>query len=117
MAFKFEKLEVWQLSLEYVDKIYEIVELLPPKEQFNLKAQMMKSVTSISLNIAEGSTGQTNMEFRRFLGIAVRSGVEVIACLHLAKRRGYINEKAFRSAYDFGESLLTKLQALRKKLE
>ena len=78
---------------------------------------MMRSVTSISLNIAEGSTGQTNMEFRRFLGIAVRSGVEVIACLHLAKRRRYIKEKAFRSAYDFGERLLIKLQALRKKLK
>jgi four helix bundle protein len=117
MAFKFEKLEVWQLSLEYVDKIYEIVELLPAKEQFNLKTQMMKSVTSISLNIAEGSTGQTNMEFRRFLGIAVRSGVEVIACLHLAKRREYINEMTFRQAYDFGERLLIKLQALRNKLK
>jgi four helix bundle protein len=117
MAFKFGKLEVWQLSLEYVDKIYETVELLPPKEQFNLKAQMMKSVTSISLNIAEGSTGQTNMEFRRFLGIAVRSGVEVIACLHLAKRKGYINDKVFRPAYDFGERLLIKLQALRNKLK
>jgi four helix bundle protein len=117
MAFKFEKLEVWQLSLEYSDKIYEIVELLPPKEQFNLRAQIIRSVTSISLNIAEGSTGQTNMEFRRFLGIAVRSGVEVIACLHLAKRRGYINEEAFRGAYDFGEGLLIKLQALRNKLK
>jgi four helix bundle protein len=117
VAFKFEKLEVWQLSLEYADKIYEIVELLLPKEQFNLRTQMIKSVTSISLNIAEGSTGQTNMEFRRFLGIAVRSGVEVIACLHLAKRRAYVSEEAFGPAYDFGERLLIKLQALRNKLK
>lgn len=29
MGFKFEKLEVWQLSLEYIDLIYEIAEKLP----------------------------------------------------------------------------------------
>jgi len=51
------------------------------------------------------------------VGIAIRSCVEVIACLHLAKRRGYIDEKAFGGAYDFGEKLLVKLQALRNRLK
>jgi len=116
MAFKFENLEVWQSSLEYVDKIYEIANLLPAKEAYNLKTQIIRSATSVSLNIAEGSTGQTNAEFGRFIGMAIRSGVEVIACLHLTKRRGYIDEKVFSQAYEFGEKLLVKLQALRKKL-
>ncbi len=116
MAFKFENLEVWQLSLEYVDKIYEITNLLPAKEEYNLKTQIIRSATSVSLNIAEGSTGQTDAEFGRFIGMAIRSGVEAIACLHLIKRRGYIDEKVFSQAYEFGEKLLVKLQALRKKL-
>ncbi len=116
MAFKFENLEVWQLSLEYVDKIYEITNLLPAKEEYNLKTQIIRSATSVSLNIAEGSTGQTDAEFGRFIGMAIRSGVEVIVCLHLIKRRGYIDEKVFSQAYEFGEKLLVKLQALRKKL-
>jgi four helix bundle protein len=117
MALKFENLEVWQLSLEYVDGIYDIVNLLPTKEEYNLRSQLRRAATSISLNIAEGSTGQSNLEFKRFVGIAIRSCVEVIACLHLAKRRGYIDEKAFGGAYDFGEKLLVKLQALRNRLK
>ena len=117
MALKFERLEVWQLSLEYVDKIYDLAKLLPHMEEYNLKTQLIRAATSISLNIAEGSTGQSNLEFKRFLGIAIRSCVEVIACLHLAKRRLYIDEKTFKQAYDFGEKMLVKLQALRKKLK
>jgi len=117
VAFKFEKLEVWQLSLEYVDLIYEISNHLPAKEQYNLKTQMTRSATSISLNVAEGSTGQTDLEFSRFIGIAIRSCIEVIACLHLAKRGSYISKKIFDQAYEFGEKMFAKLQALRKKLK
>jgi four helix bundle protein len=116
MSFKFEKLEVWDLSLDYSDKIYEVASLLPDKEKHNLRSQMMRSVTSISLNVAEGSTSQSDAEFSRFVGIAIRSCIEVVACLHLAKRRGYINQEVFTGAYEFGEKLFVKLQALRKKL-
>lgn len=117
MGFKFEKLDVWQLSPEYVDQIYEIADKLPDKERYNLRSQMLRAATSISLNIAEGSTGQTDPEFGRFVGIAIRSCIEVIACLHLAKRRRYIDEEVFGQAYEFGENLSVKLQALRRKLK
>ena len=117
MSFKFENLEVWKLSLEYVDKIYEIVRLLPPKEEYNLKTQMTRTATSVSLNIAEGSTSQSDPEFGRFIGLAIRSCVEVVACLHLEKRHGYLNENAFTAAYAFSEKMFAMMQALRKKLK
>jgi len=117
MGFKFEKLDVWQLSLEYVDRIYEAADTLPDKERHNLRSQMIRSATSVCLNIAEGSTGQTDAEFGRFVGIAIRSCIEVIACLHLAKRRGYIDDGIFNELYESGEKLSVKLQALRKKLK
>lgn len=117
MAFKFENLEVWKLSLEYCDQIYGIVDLLPGKEEYNLKTQMRRSVTSVCLNIAEGSTSQSDAEFSRFLGISIRSCLEVIACLHLARRRGYINQKVFTEAYESGAKMFAKLQALRKRLK
>jgi four helix bundle protein len=50
MTFKFEKLEVWQLALVYIDLVYEITEQLPRSEEFNLKSQMRRAATSISLN-------------------------------------------------------------------
>ena len=54
--FKFEKLEVWQLSLEHIDKCYAIADGLPKREEFNLQSQLIRAATSIALNIAEGST-------------------------------------------------------------
>jgi len=90
MPFKFEKLEVWQLALEYIDLIYKIAEQLPRSEEYNLKSQMTRAATSIALNIAEGSTGQTDAEQARFLGLAIRSLLETVACQHIIKRRQYL---------------------------
>jgi len=35
MSFKFEKLEVYQLSLAYIDLAYEIASKLPVNEEYN----------------------------------------------------------------------------------
>ncbi|HIP86936.1 MAG TPA: four helix bundle protein, partial [Anaerolineales bacterium] len=67
VTFKFEKLEVWQLAVDYLDLIYKIAGQLPRSEEYNLKSQMIRAATSVVLNIAEGSTGQTNAEQARFL--------------------------------------------------
>jgi len=64
--YKFEKLDVWQLSLDYIDLIYDLAKELPRNEEFNLKSQMTRAATSVALNIAEGSTGQTDPEQARF---------------------------------------------------
>jgi hypothetical protein len=71
--YKFETLEVWELSLEYVDMIYRIAAQLPDAERFNLYSQVIRAGTSIVLNIAEGSTGQSDKEQGRFFGMAIRS--------------------------------------------
>ena len=58
--FKFENLEIWKLSLDYVDLVYKLTERLPKTEEYNLKSQIIRAATSVSLNIAEESMGQTN---------------------------------------------------------
>jgi len=88
--YKFQSLVVYQLSLDYLDLVYEILEILPNNERFNLCSQIARAATSIALNIAEGSTGQSNKEQARFLGIAIRSYIETVACLDLIERRGYL---------------------------
>jgi len=58
--YKFERLKVYQLSLDYIDKIYVLASRLPRNEEYNLGSQSRRAATSIALNIAEGSTGQTD---------------------------------------------------------
>ncbi len=115
MPFKFEKLEVYQLALDYVDLIYEVAKQLPRSEEYNLKSQITRAATSVALNIAEGSTGQTDAEQARFLGMAIRSLLETVACQHIVSRRGLLQDKAIlQQAYARAETLVAKLHTLRR---
>lgn len=119
MAFKFEKLEIWQRAMEYTDLVYEVSALFPRDEEFNLKSQMRRVATSIQLNIAEGSTGQTDDEQSRFLGLAVRSLYETVACLHQAIRRKFLTGDSLaqaRQLYQQAEILAKMIQAMRSAI-
>ena len=72
IKFKFEDLEVWDLSLELVDEVYNLLRKYPDDERFDLIRQARKSVTSIALNIAEGSI-RGKKEFSQFIRIALGS--------------------------------------------
>jgi four helix bundle protein len=81
-----------------------------------LTSQIKRAADSVSLNIAEGSTGQSNREFNRFLVIALRSNIEVVGCIYLGQRRGYIKETDFKKIYKACEELLVMINSLRKTL-
>lgn len=115
MPYKFEHLDIWKLSLEYIDSIYSLAEKLPKSEEYNLKSQIIRAATSISLNIAEGSTGQSDAEQARFLGFAIRSLIETVACHHIIQRRDYIQDQTLLTKiYEDSQVLARKLQAFRK---
>ncbi len=116
MAFKFENLRIWQLSLELSGEISDMVKLFPKDELFILTSQIKRAADSVVLNIAEGCTLQSKVEFRRFLVIANRSALEVIACFYLSRRRGFIDEIIFKEKYDKYEKLIAMIQALIKTL-
>ena len=39
MKFKFEELEVWQLSLELINEVYDLLDKYPDDERFDLVRQ------------------------------------------------------------------------------
>jgi len=73
----FRELNIWQESIKIVKQIYEITALLPNDEKFGLKSQMQRAAVSISSNIAEGCSRNSNTEFKRFLEIAIGSSFEL----------------------------------------
>ena len=66
MAFKFEDLKVWQISLELSNEIDLIAKSFPKIELFSLSSQIKRAADSVNLNIAEGCIGQSKAEFSRF---------------------------------------------------
>lgn len=118
MTYKFENLDVWKLSMQFNDVCYTIAGFLPESEKYNLSSQLKRASTSIALNIAEGSTSQSDAEQKRFLGYAIRSHIETIACLRLIERRNYLadNENIKQEFEKTGAKLFGKLQAFRNSL-
>ena len=97
MSFKFEKLIIWQKSMDFGEKIFLISKDFPKDEMLNLVSQIRRAVDSIALNISEGSILQSTAEFKRFLGFSIRSLAEVVTCLYKSKNRNYISEEKFNN--------------------
>ena len=114
--FKFEKLEVWQKAVEFGFLIHQLTRKFPREELYILTSQIKRAADSVALNIAEGSTGQSNAEFKQFINYAIRSAVEVVSCLYVGKKRKIITETDFKESYDKAEIIIKMLQALRNSL-
>jgi four helix bundle protein len=117
MGFKFEELKVWQKSLDLSVMVHELTLKFPKEELYILTSQIKRAADSVSLNIAEGSTGQSDAEFNKFLGYALRSAIEVVSCLHVGYKRNIISQADFNNLYNFAAEIIKMIQALRKTLK
>jgi len=115
--YKFQNLEVYQLALAHLDLSYALAEKLPRSGEYNLRSQLVRAATSVVLNIAEGSTGQSNPEQSRFLGMALRSLVETVACQEIGERRKYVSKDEISELSECGHKLFAKIQSMRRSLE
>ena len=115
--YKFQSLIVYQLALDYVDLIYELAVNLPSTEIYNLRSQIIRAATSIALNIAEGSTGQSDKEQLRFLGLALRSYIETVACLDICDRRNYFENIPHDRMQNLGRQLFIKIIKFKNALK
>jgi four helix bundle protein len=114
--YKFQRLQVYQLALDHLDMAYNLAATFPKSENLNLRSQLERASTSIVLNIAEGSTGQTDAEQARFLGLALRSLMECVACLDVVERRRYAQLEELNALRLLGHQLFIKIQAMRHSL-
>lgn len=116
MSFKFEKLIIWQDSMDFAETVFKITLSFPKEKIYNLTSQIRRASDLIALNISEGSILQSNLEFKRFLGYSIRSIAEVVTCLYKAKNRNYIEENNFKDCYNFAYKLMNYIIAFRNKL-
>lgn len=55
MATHYQKLKIWQKSIDLIEQIYKIIIKFPKTETFSLVDQIKRSAVSIVSNIAEWS--------------------------------------------------------------
>lgn len=112
--FNFEKLDVWQKSIEFVDKIYIVTEKFPKEEIFGIINQIRRSAISIGLNIAEGAGRKSKREFTHFLSMSYGSLCEVITLLKISLERNYMSPAIYEGLYKECEDIAKMLSGLSK---
>ncbi|MEK7502199.1 MAG: four helix bundle protein [Patescibacteria group bacterium] len=116
MGFRFEKLDIWNDAINYVNKIYSLTKNFPRDELFGLKDQLRRSASSISANIAEGSGSSSKRDFSNYLNISIKSIYETVSHLHIARSQNYIPENKRTELYNEAEVLVKRIQSFRKWL-
>jgi four helix bundle protein len=116
-VFPFEKIEVWQLSVDLADFVIGLLESFPPKKHFRIIGQMESAVSGISQNIAEGKGRQYNKEFIQFLYIAIGCLFEVLTLTEIFKRRKLFKEKEASQIRNKAKIIYRRTAALIRSLK
>ncbi len=91
-VFPFEKLDVWQLAIDLVEYVLNLLEGLNQNKHIRLISQMEAAASSPAQNIAEGKGRQYKKEFIQFLHIAQGSVFEVVTLNEIFRRRTLFSE-------------------------
>lgn len=111
--FGFEKLDVWNSSIELSKLVYDVTNSFPTDEKYGLVSQIRRAVVSISSNIAEGSSKASLKDQARFSEIAYGSLMEVLNQIIIAKNFGYISQESYLTVRNEIEKVSRQLNAYK----
>lgn len=103
----FKELLVWNWSISFAKRIYEISSASPSDEKFGLVSQIRRCAVSISSNIAEGAGRKTNKDFSNSLSISLGSQFEIETQLIISNEVGFVSQNDL-------ENLLIELNEIQK---
>jgi len=116
MAFAFEKLHVYQKSVDFADQICTKTEEFSRGYGF-LVDQLNRASLSIAANIAEGNGRFTKPDRRNFFGIARGSVQECVPLLELAFRRKLLTSQDHETLKSHLEEISRMLSGLINSLD
>lgn len=106
-AFDHERLDVYQIALEFVALVGEVPERFP-SGRHNLADRLSRASTSVVLNIAEGAGEFSRAEKARFYRMAKRSATECAAALDVCRIWKVTGEKKLEA----GREMLLRIVAM-----
>lgn len=106
---KLEDLEVYNLSMELADSVYNVIMEFDFFHKDTLGKQWIRAIDSVSLNISEGFGRYTHRDSRVFSIIARGSLYESKTCLNKVFRRNIISEEVYHEILKEHNNLGVKL--------
>jgi four helix bundle protein len=105
--FDHEKMDVYNLAVDFVAVADEIASSLPRGRAY-LVDQLRRACTSVTLNIAEGAGEFAGDEKARFYRMAKRSATECAGVLDVCRRLGLASQQLL----DAGRELLLRIVSM-----
>lgn len=119
MSFRFQTFPIYNKLRELNKELYLLAQKFPSLEMNGISSQLRRASSSIILNLAEGSSKNSDPELNRFLTISVGSIGEIVSILDLCFDLKYIDslthdkyllkcEEIAKQLYGFKRSLKPK---------
>ncbi len=115
-TFRFRDFIIYKNATLFRTFVKQIIKSFPADERFGLVSQIQRAATSVVLNIAEGSSKKSDIDFARFLEIAIASVNEVIAGFDCALHDNYITKEQMQSIEIEAEKLAKQIGSFIKSL-
>lgn len=96
-TFDFERLRVYEMGLDFVQKIFRITKDLSREYQFSIGDQLKRAALSIANNIAEGSGKLSKREKAQYYRVSLNSARECIPMLTILVREKLISESDYNN--------------------
>src|SRR3989344_7926880 len=93
--FRFLEWGVYRDSQELFTFIHNLVKKLPREYRFELGSQILRSTSSVILNLAEGSGKESEKELNRFIETSLGSLYETLANLDILHTNNLISSDEF----------------------
>jgi len=111
----YKNLKIWNLGIEIVDDVFNIINEFPNDEKFGLSSQISRCSVSIPSNIAEGSS-RTDKSFSHFIDISLGSSFELETQLIIACNRNYITKDKLTEIQEKIEEFQKMTMSFQNKL-
>ena len=112
----FRNLKVWEKAHTLTLAVYKSSKTFPRDEIYGLTSQMRRASVSIGANIAEGTCRRGDVDFARFLQIAVGSASELEYHLLLARDLEFLGASDYQQLSDETVDVKRMLASLMKRL-
>jgi four helix bundle protein len=116
MAFDHERLDVYQLALDFLALAERMIQALP-KGRSHLADQLTRASISIVLNIAEGAGKFSRADKRRYYLVARGSATESAALLDIYFRLSLAVDADYHSGKAMLERVVAMLVNLARSVE
>ena len=93
--FDFEDLKVYQKSLDFIDRIFDVYKHLKQEYKYSIGNNLIRAALSVANNMAEGNGKNSKKEKKRYFEISSDSTRECVSVFNVLRRQGILDDGTY----------------------